>query len=124
MIKLTIPGIPPSINEWRNMHHHQEAKQKKEWEQVVGWEVLRQKVKPSQPIRKAVTTYRYHFPTKHRRDPSNYSPKWLEDGLVKAGVLEDDSFDHVELKIEFGGVDRKNPRVEILIQEVDTLAAG
>lgn len=118
MIKLVIPGIPPSINEWRNMHHHVEAKQKKEWEQIVGWEVLRQKVKPSQPIRKAVTTYRYYFPTKHRRDPSNYSPKWLEDGLVKAGVLLDDSFENVKLEIVHGGVDRSFPRVEIEIKEV------
>lgn len=118
MIKLIIPGIPPSINTWRNMYHHEEAKQKKEWEQIVGWEVLRQKVKPSQPIRKSVTTYTYYFPTKHRRDPSRYSPIWIEDGLVKAGVLEDDSFDHIELKIAFGGVDKKNPRVEIEIREL------
>ena len=119
MTKLVIPGIPPSINEWRNMHHHQEAKLKKEWEDIVGWEVLRQKAKPPKPIRKAVTTYRYYFPTKHRRDPSNYSPKWLEDGLVKAGVLEDDSFENVNLEIVHGGVDKENPRVEIEIREVE-----
>lgn len=118
MIKITIPGIPPSINEWRNMHHYEEAKQKKAWEEIVGWEVLAQKVKPSQPIIKAVTTYFYFFPTRHRHDPSNYSPKWIEDGLVKAGILVDDSFDHIELNIRKGGVDRNHTRVEIVIEEV------
>lgn len=120
MIRLTIPGIPPSINKWRNMHHFSEAKQKKHWEEIVGWEVLRQKVKPSQPISKSLTTYTYYFPTKHRHDPSNYSPKWIEDGLVKAGILEDDSFNNVELRISLGGVDKHNPRVEIMIEEVKT----
>jgi crossover junction endodeoxyribonuclease RusA len=117
-IKLIIKGIPPNLNKWRNMHHFTEAKQKKEWEEVVLLETLAQKIKPSKPIKKAITTYTYYFATKHRHDPSNYSPKWLEDGLVKAGVLEDDSFDHVELKIAFGGVDKHNPRVEITIEEI------
>ena len=115
-IKLTIPGIPPSVNKWRSMHHHQEAKEKKHWEQIVWAEVHRQKIKPPQPLSKAVVRYRYYFSSKRRHDPDNYAGKWIMDGLVKSGVLEDDSFDHVKLEIEQGGVDRDNPRVEIEIE--------
>ena len=118
MIKLVIPGIPPSVNKWRNMHHYQEANEKKYWEQVVWAEVHRQKIKPSQPLSKATVRYRYYFSSKRRHDPDNYAGKWIMDGLVKAGVLEDDSFDHVKLEIEQGGVDRKNPRVEITIKDM------
>lgn len=116
-IKLVIPGIPPSINTWRSMNHFTEARKKKEWEELVQWEVIRQKKRPPRPFQKAITVYRYYFPDRRRRDATNYSPKWIEDGLVKAGVLEDDSFDHVELVIEKGGVDKHNPRVEIEITE-------
>jgi crossover junction endodeoxyribonuclease RusA len=119
VICITIPGIPPSINEWRNMHHYEEAKQKKKWEEIVGWEVLAQKVKPQKPIERAVTTYLYFFPSRRRHDPSNYSPKWIEDGLVKAGVLLDDSFENVDLNIRKGGVDKHNPRVEIMIERLE-----
>jgi crossover junction endodeoxyribonuclease RusA len=118
MIKLIIPGIPPSLNQWRNMHHFTEAKQKKAWEDIVILEVMRQRQKPSKPIKRSVTTYTYYFPDKRRRDASNFSPKWLEDGLVKAGVLEDDSFEHVDLKVRKGGVDKRNPRVEITIEKI------
>lgn len=120
-MKLTIPGIPPSINKWRNLHHYEEAKQKKEWENTVMLEALSQRVRPTQPFKKAIVRYTYYFPTKARHDPDNYSGKWLMDGLVKAGVLEDDSFDNVTLQIEQGGVDKKNPRVEVEIKDVTAL---
>jgi crossover junction endodeoxyribonuclease RusA len=118
MINLIIPGIPPSLNQWRNMHHYTEAKQKKEWEDIVILEVQRQRKKPPKPIKRSTTTYTYYFPDRRRRDASNFSPKWLEDGLVKAGVLEDDSFENVDLKVRKGGVDKHNPRVEITIEEM------
>ena len=43
--------------------------------------------------------------------------KMLMDGLVHRGVIADDSFDHVELRLR-GAYDPKNPRTEIDIEEV------
>lgn len=119
MIHLVIPGIPPSVNTWRNLHHFAEAKQKREWEDIVGWEVARQRVRPPKPLKRAHVTYEYYFSSKRRHDPDNYVGKWTTDGLVKAGVLEDDSFDNIALLICQGGVDRKNPRTEIFVEEVE-----
>jgi Holliday junction resolvase RusA-like endonuclease len=118
VLKLSIPGIPPSLNKWRNMHHHQEAKEKKHWENAVIYEVIKNKLKPRTPMQKALVTYIYYFPTRHRHDPDNYTGKWLMDGLVKSGILQDDSFDNVEINITMGGVDKHKPRVEIEVQEV------
>jgi hypothetical protein len=89
VIKLTIAGIPPNLNEWRKMHYRQEAKEKKEWEYVVVAEVMAQRQKPSKPIKKARVTYTFFFAQNRRHDPTNYQGcvKYLEDGLVKAGVL-------------------------------------
>lgn len=121
MIRIIIPGIPPNLNKWRSMHHHEEAKQKKEWEEVVWLETLAQNIKPSKPIKKAKVTYTFFFANNRRHDPTNAygCVKWLEDGLVYAGVLEDDSFDHVKNDVEKGGVDKINPRVEIEIVELE-----
>lgn len=119
-MKLIIQGIPPNLNKWRSMHHHQEAKLKKEWESVVMLEVLSQKIKPLRPIKKAKLIYTFFFKENRRHDPTNVQGcvKWLEDGLVYAGVLEDDTFDHVKNEVEKGGIDKKNPRVEIDIEVI------
>lgn len=39
------------------------------------------------------------------------------DGLTDRGVIADDSFDHVELRLR-GSYDPKNPRTKIDIEEV------
>ena len=49
-----------------------------------------------------------------RRDPDNYSGKFILDGLVKAGIIADDSFSNIDLRL-CGKVDKKNPRTEIEI---------
>lgn len=64
-----------------------------------------------------MVTITYYFPTRRRHDPDNYNGKMLMDGLVHRGVIADDSFDHVELRLR-GDYDPKNPRTEIDIEEV------
>lgn len=39
------------------------------------------------------------------------------DGLVKSGILQDDSFEHITLVLK-SGYDKLNPRTEITVQEV------
>ena len=54
----------------------------------------------------------YHFPDRRRRDPDNYSGKFLLDGLTKAKAIVDDSFDHISLLHRQGEVSSK-PYTEI-----------
>ena len=58
----------------------------------------------------------YYFPDKRRRDSDNFSGKMILDGLTRAGIIEDDSFDHVRLVL-CGGYDKENPRTEIEVEE-------
>lgn len=52
-----------------------------------------------------------------RRDLDNQATSVL-DGLVRAGVIEDDSVNYIErLEVKLGGYDKQRPRAEIIIKE-------
>ncbi len=112
-IKIIIPDIPPSLNQILRMHYHKRDKENKRWAAIVAmFDNRRKKI----PLKKAKVKITYFFPDKRRRDPDNYSPKFIMDGLVAAAVIEDDSFDNVELTI-IGKVDRQEPRTEIEVTD-------
>ncbi len=59
----------------------------------------------------------FFYPTHHRKDIDN-SASTILDCMKTAGVIEDDDVDHVnELYCFFGGYDKDNPRVEILLED-------
>lgn len=116
MLKYIIKDIPPSNNKYmgsgRKGSNFRYQEEKREWEWLVRAAVG--KDKPKKPLKNVLVVLTYYFPTRHRRDPDNYSGKFLLDGLVKAKVIEDDSFKCIELRIN-GKHDKKNPRTEIEI---------
>lgn len=114
-MKFIIPDIPPSDNKFKGRQNHWEYRaQKKEWLELV---MVLCRPKPKAPIEKANVTLTYFFKDKRRRDPDNYSGKFILDGLVQGGIIRDDSFDNINLVLR-GEHDPKNPRTEITIQEV------
>lgn len=124
-IKLVIPEIPPSNNKYmgRGSRYYQSftyQEEKTKWEWLVR---AAAKKKPAKPIEKAVVNITYYFPDKRKRDPDNYSGKFLLDGLTKAGIIKDDSFDNIDLALA-GRVDRENPRTEIMVKEVKGESSG
>ena len=59
----------------------------------------------------------FYYPTKHRKDIDN-SASTILDCMVKSEVIKDDDCQHVnELYCYFGGYDKDNPRVEILLED-------
>lgn len=61
--------------------------------------------------------YRFFFPDNRMRDMEN-NVKCVSDYLVKCGVIVDDCWQIVnEMHLTHGGIDKKNPRVEIDIME-------
>lgn len=112
-----IPEIPPSNNNYMGRGSKgltmEYQREKKRWARDIKYTVG--KNKPKKPYKKAIVILTYFFKTKHRRDPDNYSGKFIMDGLVNAGVIEDDSFANVELRLR-GRHDKENPRTEIIIK--------
>lgn len=119
-IQLVIPDIPPSNNKFmgRGSKYYQAftyQEEKTKWEWLVRAAVNK---RPKKPLEKAIVNITYYFPDKRRRDPDNYSGKFLLDGLTKAGIIKDDSFSNIDL-ILAGRVDRENPRTVIEVKEAE-----
>lgn len=118
MIQMTyryiMPAIPPSNNRFIGRTNYREYQRvKKEWAALIA-AVCRPK--PEAPLRRAVVRITYYFPDRRRRDPDNYAGKLLLDGLVRCGILKDDSFDNVILEL-YGACDPHNPRTQIEVEE-------
>lgn len=59
----------------------------------------------------------FYYPTHHRKDIDN-SMSTILDCMKTAGIIEDDDVTHVnELYAFFGGYDKEDPRVEILLED-------
>lgn len=114
-----VEGIPPSNNKYAGRKNCWEYRQdKKEWMRAV-WYACKAAPRPERPIERALVRIRYGFKDRRRRDPDNYSGKFLQDGLVAAGVLADDSFANItlELSAAFGCA---SAQTEIEIEERKT----
>lgn len=111
---IVLPFIPPSLNRVAGRGPYNYRQAKAETTEQVRLLCLNQR--PEKPIDKADVTIRYYFPDRRRRDPDNYSGKFLLDGLTKAGVIVDDSFSHITLRLE-ARCDPNRPRTEIDVKE-------
>lgn len=57
------------------------------------------------------------YGSERRKDLDN-SLNALTDALVASGVIVDDSYKYIDcITMQFGGIDKKNPRAEIYIDE-------
>lgn len=113
IVKITVEEIPPSNNKYLgNSHNFNVYRREKERWWLLVRSALCRVDKPPAPLEKADVSIKYFFKDRRRRDPDNYSGKFILDPLVREGILKDDSFEVVTLSIS-AGVDKENPRTEI-----------
>ena len=122
-MRLILEGYQPiSNNKAQRMHWSKRQKAAED----VHWLVKQQLLKileakgywPCYP--KASIRFKVYLSTARAFDPDNFfggSGKWIIDALKKEGIIVDDSHKHVKLSVEFH-VDKANPGVEIVIEEV------
>lgn len=66
------------------------------------------------PIR---LTLVFYFDNKRRHDLDNAAATVL-DAMVESGILEDDSVEFVNrIALQYGGIDKENPRTEIILDD-------
>jgi len=96
---IIIEDVPVSQNIYQHWHWAKKGKYKKKWENKVipyGY-IWKSNYKGyAKKIRILIC-----FPDKRRRDKDNYCyQKGIMDGLVKAGIIKDDSVKDVKMKCD------------------------
>jgi len=119
-MKLTIPGEFPGLNEYisaERANKYGGAEMKKGCTDTVAWLAAIE-----QPIETYPVCVSFHWFVKNRRrdidNITGFGQKVCIDGLVKGGVLENDSMRFVRELRHMVSIDRDDPRVEIEITEV------
>ena len=117
-MKFEIPGRLPGFNEIidaakRNPHEY--ARMKETYTAMVAW--LAKKLPRFEKVALVITWYE----PDQRRDPDNImaGQKFILDGFVAAGTIPNDSQKYVRGIVHRFKVDRKNPRVEVEIVDME-----
>jgi hypothetical protein len=107
-----------NLNNYRNAHYRILSNAKKIYADNLVDRISHPKYE--EPV---VLTYTYYAKSKRRLDVSNpcsIIDKFTCDALVKAEVLEDDSSKQIKQVIyKYGGIDKENPRCELVIKKID-----
>lgn len=120
--KLIIPGRLSSLNQYidhERTNRYKAASLKRENEDWIIAAVKRclRGVKIKEPVE---MNYLWVVPNKRTdRDNVAFAKKFVQDALVKSGVLKDDGWDYVVGFSDRFEVDKKNPRIEVLIKEIE-----
>jgi Holliday junction resolvase RusA-like endonuclease len=116
-INFTIPGELPGLNEIieaAKRCRYTYADMKEIFTTQICW-IVKGKPKTKNPVIVKITW----FAKSMRRDPDNVmaGQKFIMDALVKMGIIHNDTWMYVkEIKHHFA-VSRKNPRVQVEIEE-------
>lgn len=118
-MRLTIPGELVDLNTYINAersNRYAGAKIKSEMTDYVTLLAKGLKTEIRAPVR---ITYRWYCKNK-RKDKSNiaFAKKFIEDGLVVAGVLKNDGWNDIEGFNDRFYIDKANPRIEVDIAEL------
>lgn len=109
--------IALNFNRTRNMHGFQWNALKKEYT-----ETLLPLVQNLPSFNKIKITYSLFIGSNHKTDVMNWVSvvdKFFQDVLVKVNKLPDDNYKYVpEIISKFGGIDKQNPRMEIVIEPI------
>ncbi|MBP5474908.1 MAG: RusA family crossover junction endodeoxyribonuclease [Methanomicrobium sp.] len=118
-----IEGRLPSLNDYikaERATRYAAASMKKTWQGYIAGYIRKHHIKK---VTKPVLIYYTHYVHDKRRDRDNISSiahKFTQDALVLSGILKDDGWDCIVNSYDSWHIDRKHPRIEVTIEEVET----
>lgn len=122
--RLTIPGVLPGLNEYIDAERghngkYKAASMKKQAQNVIGF-LVKTQLRGAHFTRPVIIHYLWIEPSR-RRDKDNiaFAKKFIQDALVEAGTLKNDGWDEIAQFTDDFAVDRKNPRIEVTIEEIE-----
>lgn len=120
--KLIIPGLLPGLNEYteaNRINRYKAAAMKNQAENVIGL-MIKSQMRKIEIIKPVIINYTW-IEANRKRDKDNicFAKKFIQDALVKTKVLKNDGWKEIEGFTDSFKVDKKNPRVEVEIVEVE-----
>lgn len=118
---IVIPGRLPSLNDYISAERsskYRAAKMKLENEEFIRYCIGQTRIPHIK--RPVFLTYDF-FEQSKRRDKDNISGlahKFVQDALVASRVIDGDGWDHIDGYRDHFHIDKKNPRIEVAVQEV------
>jgi Holliday junction resolvase RusA-like endonuclease len=120
-IKITIPMRLPGLNEYINecrKNRYAGANLKKQIENDCL--IFIKNSLKERKLSKIGLAFTWYEKNKQRdKDNICFAKKFILDALQKSGSLQNDGWEQVKYFIDGFEVDKQNPRVEVLITEVD-----
>ena len=117
---LILDGELPAINEiiaTTKSHWSKYSRVKKANTNIVAAEALKQKLSP---ISNRVDIVFFHYRKNKRKDPYNVAggaAKIILDGLVKSGVIKNDTMEFVNTLVHCFEICKQKPRIEVMLYE-------
>jgi len=118
--KLVIPGELPGLNEIIAISKEHWAKYAEEKHNCTEEIAYLAKSQIKRKYKKVDLTFIWYCKNR-KRDKDNIiaGQKFILDGLVAAGVIENDGWEQIGNISHFFSIDKENPRVEVIIKEVE-----
>lgn len=118
---LTIPGILPGTNEYTlasRTNRYKSAQLKKDAENYII-QLCKEQLPDLHISNPVYMTYTWIAPNKkHDKDNIAFGKKFVQDGLVKAGILKNDRWDDIIGFTDKFDIDKNNPRIIVEIEEI------
>lgn len=121
--KFIIMGRLDAMNEYTSanrMNPYKGGKMKRDNEEHIIWSI-RQQLRGLHIEKPVIIHYTFYEQNK-RRDKDNIlscAMKFVQDSLVKTHVLSGDGWKEIENFTHEFYVDSKNPRIEVILEEID-----
>lgn len=106
-----------NLNQYRNAHHHTLNTAK-----VNFHEIVKKRLVGIPKLDKIRISYILYVKTRQLCDVANITSivdKFFSDCLTAEGIIPDDNYNHVIMTASgFGGIDKDDPRVDVVIESV------
>ena len=117
---LAIEGSLPGLNEMikaERTNKYLGAKMKKDNTELVAWACKKQKLKPFE--KRIDVTINWYCKNKRKdKDNIDAGKKYIFDGLQLAGIIKNDGWNEIGKINQDFLIDKDNPRIEILMEEI------
>ncbi len=118
-ITITLPPVDSRLHAHNKGHWRAKSTATKQLRELAQ-ALVTQKGRGREQWRRACVHYRFYVPDNRRRDTANMiqATKPAIDGLVDAGLIKDDCWQHLSIGKVSVEIDRNNPRVVLRVNKV------